>query len=116
VKLEKDTHLLMKLKEILDFCESFCVNNPMELRSSDEEDFEIIEERKEHKKQHIALHEAHMGLFKQDDGGEVYKPLFRDFEVLETIGGGSFGRVFKVRHKDSGLIMAMKAMKKQYLV
>jgi serine/threonine protein kinase len=36
--------------------------------------------------------------------------------VLETIGEGSFGRVFKVRHKDSGIVMAMKAMKKQYLV
>jgi len=31
---------------------------------------------------------------------------------LEIIGEGSFGRVFKVRHRDSGLIMAMKAMKK----
>ena len=54
-----------------------------------------------------------MGLFKL---GEVYKPKFRHFDILEIIGEGSFGRVFKVRHRDSGVIMAMKAMKKQFLV
>jgi serine/threonine protein kinase len=32
------------------------------------------------------------------------------------IGEGSFGRVFKVKHRDSGILMAMKAMKKQFLI
>lgn len=32
------------------------------------------------------------------------------------IGEGSFGRVFKVLKKDVGKYMAMKAMKKQYLI
>lgn len=41
---------------------------------------------------------------------------FKDFEILEMIGEGSFGRVFKVKKRDSGQILAMKAMKKQYLI
>lgn len=45
-----------------------------------------------------------------------YKPKFKDFEVLETLGEGSFGRVFRVRHRESGVEMAMKAMKKQFLI
>ena len=32
------------------------------------------------------------------------------------IGEGSFGRVFKVREKSSGRLLAMKAMKKSYLI
>ena len=47
----------------------------------------------------------------------TYKPKFKDFEILELIGEGSFGRVFKVKHKDSGgQVMAMKAMKKSQLI
>ena len=53
------------------------------------------------------------GLF---DAKQSYKPQFRDFDIIELIGEGSFGRVFKVKHRDSGLIMAMKVMKKQFLV
>jgi serine/threonine protein kinase len=45
-----------------------------------------------------------------------YKPKFKDFEVLEMIGEGSFGKVFKVQHKDSKLVLAAKAMKKQFLI
>lgn len=45
-----------------------------------------------------------------------YQPQFKDFEVLEMIGEGSFGRVFKVRHRESKKLMAMKAMKKQFLI
>jgi len=41
---------------------------------------------------------------------------FSDFEVLDTIGEGSFGRVFKVKKKDNGQILALKVMKKQYLI
>jgi serine/threonine protein kinase len=36
--------------------------------------------------------------------------------MLEQIGEGSFGRVFRVRLKETGTVMAMKAMKKQYLI
>lgn len=32
------------------------------------------------------------------------------------IGEGSFGRVFKVRLRETGVPMAMKAMKKQFLI
>ena len=41
---------------------------------------------------------------------------FEDFEVNEMIGEGSFGRVFKVKKKDSGVLMAMKVMKKKFLI
>ena len=41
---------------------------------------------------------------------------FKDFEVLDIIGEGSFGRVFKVKKRDNGQILALKVMKKQYLI
>jgi p70 ribosomal S6 kinase len=41
---------------------------------------------------------------------------FKDFEILEMIGEGSFGRVFKVKRRETGELLAMKAMKKQYLI
>jgi serine/threonine protein kinase len=45
-----------------------------------------------------------------------FKPKFKDFEILENIGEGSFGRVFRVRLKETRVEMAMKAMKKQFLI
>lgn len=30
-----------------------------------------------------------------------FKPKFKDFEILELIGEGSFGRVFRVKLKDT---------------
>ncbi|CDW79366.1 protein kinase domain containing protein [Stylonychia lemnae] len=45
-----------------------------------------------------------------------FKPIFKDFEILEQIGEGSFGRVFRVKLKQTGAEMAMKAMKKQFLI
>lgn len=44
------------------------------------------------------------------------KVWFKDFEILEMIGEGSFGRVFKVKRKSNGELLAMKAMKKSYLI
>ena len=41
---------------------------------------------------------------------------FRDFEVIELIGEGSFGKVFKVRQINTDIVYAMKAMRKQTLV
>jgi len=38
---------------------------------------------------------------------------FADFEILDTLGEGSFGKVFKVRRKDTGIIYAMKSMSKK---
>jgi serine/threonine protein kinase len=42
--------------------------------------------------------------------------VFKDFEILDTIGEGSFGRVFKCKKKDNGQILALKVMRKQYLI
>ena len=41
---------------------------------------------------------------------------FSDFEVLELIGEGSFGRVFRVKKRDTGKVYAMKSMKKSLLI
>lgn len=37
---------------------------------------------------------------------------YKDFEFIETIGEGSFGRVYKCKKKDTGQILAMKVMNK----
>ncbi|KAL6071210.1 RPS6 protein kinase [Balamuthia mandrillaris] len=39
-----------------------------------------------------------------------------DFEILKCIGEGSYGKVFQVRKKDTGMIYAMKVLKKQRLL
>jgi len=39
-----------------------------------------------------------------------------DFELLTVVGKGSFGKVMQVRKKESGIIYAMKVLKKQQLV
>lgn len=40
------------------------------------------------------------------------KVMFKDFEFLEMIGEGSFGRVFKCKKRDNGQILAIKVMRK----
>jgi hypothetical protein len=44
------------------------------------------------------------------------KVQFSDFDILQCIGEGSFGRVYKGRQKDTGDIFALKVMKKQFLI
>ena len=41
---------------------------------------------------------------------------FRDFEVTQLLGEGSFGKVFKAIKIDTGRSYAMKSMKKQFLI
>ena len=41
---------------------------------------------------------------------------FGDFDIIEMIGEGSFGRVYKCKKKDNGQLLALKVMKKQYLI
>uniref|UniRef100_A0A1I7XMI4 Serine/threonine-protein kinase Sgk1 n=1 Tax=Heterorhabditis bacteriophora TaxID=37862 RepID=A0A1I7XMI4_HETBA len=38
-----------------------------------------------------------------------------DFDFLTTIGKGSFGRVFQVRHKETGKFYAMKVLSKEHI-
>ena len=40
------------------------------------------------------------------------KMQFKDFYIMESIGEGSFGRVFKGMKKDDGQVFALKVMKK----
>ena len=41
---------------------------------------------------------------------------FQSFEIIECLGAGTFGKVFKVRCKFNGEIYAMKAINKNYLI
>ena len=41
---------------------------------------------------------------------------FNSFEILEKIGGGSYGKVFKVRLKNTNEIYAMKVLNKNHLI
>jgi len=41
---------------------------------------------------------------------------FKDFDILESLGEGSFGKVFKCRKRDNDMVLALKVMKKQYLM
>ena len=41
---------------------------------------------------------------------------FNSFEILELIGGGSFGKVFRVKLKGTDKIYAMKVLNKGYLI
>jgi serum/glucocorticoid-regulated kinase 2 len=41
---------------------------------------------------------------------------FSSFDILETLGSGTFGKVFKVRLKTTGEIYAMKIINKKYLI
>ena len=44
--------------------------------------------------------------------GKTKEVIISDFEKLKVIGRGGFSKVFLVRKKDSGLLYAMKVMKK----
>ena len=50
---------------------------------------------------------------KDDENNEVN---FNSFEILEQIGSGSFGKVFRVRMKKTKEIYAMKVLNKSYLI
>ena len=47
---------------------------------------------------------------------ESPKLTVNDFELLKTIGKGSFGKVFEVRMKETGKIYAMKVMNKNQIM
>ena len=44
------------------------------------------------------------------------KIALNDFQLLKVIGRGSFGKVYLVRKKDTGLPYAMKILKKDQLI
>ena len=43
-------------------------------------------------------------------------PSLDDFELLKLVGAGGFGKVYQVRKKSSGRIMALKAMRKHLVM
>ena len=39
-----------------------------------------------------------------------------DFDIIKTVGKGSFGRVFMVKKKDTKRVYAMKVLKKEKVI
>ena len=50
------------------------------------------------------------------DNKESDAICFSSFNILEKIGSGAFGQVFKVKLKSTGAFYAMKTISKEYLV
>lgn len=44
--------------------------------------------------------------------GRLYKTNIQDMELLEQLGHGTCGQVFKMRHKPSGKVIAVKQMRR----
>ena len=53
---------------------------------------------------------------KSDDYIPVGSPSFRDFRVIEEIGSGSFGRVYKCQRKGEDVKLAMKILNKRMIM
>lgn len=51
-----------------------------------------------------------------DNGAHFRKLTLKDFEIGKKLGKGKFGRVYCVRHKQSGFICALKAIDKSEIV
>ena len=49
------------------------------------------------------------------DDGVLLGIGFKSFEIIELLGHGAFGKVFKSKLKSSGKIYAMKVLKKSFL-
>lgn len=43
--------------------------------------------------------------------GDVWKYVDEDYEVIETLGQGSYGLVVKCKHKSTGQMRAIKMIK-----
>ncbi|KAJ1478990.1 kinase-like domain-containing protein [Baffinella frigidus] len=44
------------------------------------------------------------------------EPSLEDFELLKLVGRGGFGKVYQVRKRATGRIMALKAMRKHLVI
>lgn len=51
-----------------------------------------------------------------EDATDLEGITFSSFEILGTLGAGTFGKVFKVKLKNTGKIYAMKVINKKYLI
>ena len=82
----------------------------------------IFEQNKSINQNNLGL-EKKINLDKNNNNNivKVEKPIenkisYKSFEVLEIIGSGSFGKVFKVRLKSTNEIFAMKVLNKSFLL
>lgn len=51
-----------------------------------------------------------------DELAEKKKVSLEDFQLLKTVGKGSFGKVIQVKHKKDGRVYAMKVLKKDHII
>lgn len=71
------------------------------------EDYSKVEEVNKENDQEIAIKSS---LFVDNRN---IKTLQEDYEILELLGEGAFGKVKKVKHKPSGQIRALKIIKRE---
>ena len=112
IEIEDDKEEIM-MKSLMDFIE--------EKKEVDEEDNLIVTEENIRggsvliiSKKLLKELEDNNELFDNEVKGE--KICFASFDVIEKIGAGAFGQVFKVRNNKTNKIYAMKTISKDYLV
>merc|ERR1719395_182826 len=52
----------------------------------------------------------------QHGSGSDKSPVLDDFILMKVVGKGSYGKVMLVKHKDSGMVYAMKMLRKDNVV
>ena len=98
-------------------------NNNFDSGKNINKEININKEKKETKDYEIKINDEVIqrnrnSIIKANDIDEKNNLIinYNSFEILELIGGGSFGKVFKVKLKGTDKIFAMKVLNKSYLI
>lgn len=61
----------------------------------------------------LSRSESEQAIYMKQAAGQGPAPSLDDFELLRLVGTGSFAKVLLVRHKSTGVLYAMKVLKKE---
>ena len=75
---------------------------------------EKVKKKERRKNPHSHLNESEDSKLLEDSS--LNGIVFSSFNILQTLGSGTFGKVFKVELKSNGNIYAMKIINKKYLI